>query len=247
MKIASCSIAVLSLLFATTVIGAEEGEASAEAEAAPKALTGDVRFGFENTSGNTDTSSLGGEVNLKYIRDIWEFSGRLSGSGREDNNVSSEEQYHAEAKAQRFFREKDYLYGELLYDHDRFAGVTQQTYETIGYGRRIIQSPTQELNLEVGAGLGQAELADGTKDNGAVLQLGGDYKLQINDNVVFKQELSINYSSDNTYTMSLSSLETQLVGSLNLVLAYRIDNNSDVPPGSDTTDTKTTVAVAYKF
>lgn len=242
MNKAMMAIAGLCAVLATAGVSAQD---SADTE---KPLTGDVRLGYENTSGNTDTSSLGGEVNLKYIREIWEFSGRVSGSGRQDNNVTTEERYHGRTKAQRFFGDKkNYAYGEILYDRDRFGGVTRQVYETLGYGRRIIDTGTQQLNLEIGAGFRQSRLSNGIKENGAIVQLGGDYQWQINDHVMFKQELTVNHGSDNTYTMSLTTLETQLVGNLNLIVGYRVDNNSDVPAGNTETDTKTTLAVAYKF
>ncbi len=212
-----------------------------------KGFSGDVRLGFESTTGNTDTQSLAAAVSAKYLRGVWEYSGRISGSGRQDNGINAEEQYHAELKAQRHYGEKNYLYGQILYDRDRFAGVVRQLYETVGYGRQIVKTEKQELNLEVGVGARQTRLLDGTEADDAVLQLGGDYHWQINDHVSFKQELTVNRGSDNTYTMSLSTLESSLAGNLSLLLSYGIDNNSQVPAGSTKTDTKTILALGYKF
>ncbi len=80
-----------------------------------------------------------------------------------------------------------------------------------------------------------------------MLQFGGDYRWQINEHISFKQELTVNHGSDNTYTMSLSTLESALAGNLSLLLTYRVDNNSEVPAGSRKTDTKTILALGYKF
>jgi putative salt-induced outer membrane protein len=212
-----------------------------------KGFSGDVRLGFESTTGNTDTQSLAAAVSAKYLRGVWVYSGRISGSGRQDNGINAEEQYHAELKAQRHYGEKNYLYGQILYDRDRFAGVVRQLYETVGYGRQIVKTEKQELNLEVGVGARQTRLLDDTDADDAVLQLGGDYHWQINDHVSFKQELTVNRGSDNTYTMSLSTLESSLAGNLSLLLSYRVDNNSQVPAGSTNTDTKTILALGYKF
>ena len=212
-----------------------------------KGFSGEVRLGFESTTGNTDTQSLAAAVSAKYLRGVWEYSGRISGSGRQDNGINAEEQYHAELKAQRHYGEKNYLYGQILYDRDRFAGVVRQLYETVGYGRQIVKTEKQELNLEVGVGARQTRLLDGTEADDAVLQLGGDYHWQINDHVSFKQELTVNRGSDNTYTMSLSTLESALGDNLSLLLSYRIDNNSQVPAGSTKTDTKTILALGYKY
>ncbi len=212
-----------------------------------KGFSGDVRLGFESTTGNTDTQSLAAAVSAKYLRGVWEYSGRISGSGRQDNGINAEEQYHAELKAQRHYGEKNYLYGQILYDRDRFAGVTRQLYETVGYGRQIVKTEKQELNLEAGVGVRQTRLLDSTEADDAVLQFGGNYHWQINDHVSFKQELTVNNGSDNTYTMSLSTLESVLAGNLSMLLSYRVDSNSEVPAGSKKTDTKTILALGYKF
>ncbi|MEE8463872.1 MAG: DUF481 domain-containing protein, partial [Gammaproteobacteria bacterium] len=85
-----------------------------------KNFSGEVRLGFESTTGNTDTQSLAGAVSAKYLRGKWVYSGRISGSGRQDNGINAEEQYHSELKAERHYGEKNYLYGQILYDRDRF-------------------------------------------------------------------------------------------------------------------------------
>ncbi len=215
--------------------------------ATEKSFSGEVRLGFESTTGNTDTQSLAGAVSAKYLRGRWVYSGRISGSGRQDAGISAEEQYHSELKVERHYGEKNYLYGQILYDRDRFAGVVRQLYETVGYGRRIVKTEKHELNLEAGVGARQTRLLDNTEADGAVLQLGGDYHWQINEHVSFKQELTVNYGSGNTYTMSLSTLESALAGNLSMLLSYRVDNNSEVPAGSRKTDTKTILALGYKF
>ncbi len=47
--------------------------------------------------------------------------------------------------------------------------------------------------------------------------------------------------------MSLSTLESVLAGNLSMLLSYRVDINSEVPAGSKKTDTKTILALGYKF
>ena len=233
-------------LLAAVMLSAPAHGQEKETEA-EKGFSGDVRLGFESTTGNTSTRSLAGAVSAKFLRGLWEYSGRISGSGRQDNGINAEEQYHSELKAQRHFGEKNYLYGQILYDRDRFAGVTRQLYETVGYGRQIVKTEKQELNLEAGVGVRQTRLLDSTEEDDAVLQFGGDYHWQINDHVSFKQEVTVNNGSDNTYTMLLSTLESALAGNLSMLLSYRVDINSEVPAGSKKTDTKTILALGYKF
>jgi putative salt-induced outer membrane protein len=241
------TIDVASLMIIALLAAPAFGQDNTQDAETEKKFSGDARLGFESTTGNTDTFSLAAQISARYLHGVWEYSGRLSGSGRQDNRINAEEQYHSELKAERHFGQKNYLYGQILYDRDRFAGVVRQLYETIGFGRQILKTETQELNLEVGVGTRQTRLADDTEADDPVIQLGGDYHWQINENVSFTQELTVNYGSDNTYAMSLTTLESQLTGNLSMVLSYRVDNNSEVPLGSLKTDTKTILALGYRF
>jgi putative salt-induced outer membrane protein len=54
-------------------------------------------------------------------------------------------------------------------------------------------------------------------------------------------------SSSNTFTQSLTELRANVIGALNLVLSYAVQHNSDVLPGTEKTDTYTTISLEYAF
>ena len=53
--------------------------------------------------------------------------------------------------------------------------------------------------------------------------------------------------SDNTYIESLTELKAGVIGNLALVLGYLFRHNTDVLPGTDKTDTQTSISLECKF
>jgi putative salt-induced outer membrane protein len=51
----------------------------------------------------------------------------------------------------------------------------------------------------------------------------------------------------NTYLESVSAVTARLVGQLALVASYTVKNNSDVPVGTENTDTFSAIALEYRF
>ena len=63
----------------------------------------------------------------------------------------------------------------------------------------------------------------------------------------FTQDLLAESGSENTYLESKTALSAKLVGNLALVASYTIKNNSDVPLGTEKTDTYTALSLEYGF
>jgi putative salt-induced outer membrane protein len=103
------------------------------------------------------------------------------------------------------------------------------------------------LNAEIGAGARQSERADGVDENDFILNGGLQYKWTFSETANFTQDLVIEYGKNNTYLESVSAVTARLVGQLALVASYTIKNNSDVPVGSEKTDTFSAIALEYAF
>jgi putative salt-induced outer membrane protein len=117
----------------------------------------------------------------------------------------------------------------------------------LSYGRRIIQSARQELDAEIGAGWTQSEEVDNNKISEGVIRLYGAYNLNITDTSKFSQTIEVTAGSSNTYTESITALRTSVLGSLGLTVSYTIQNNTDVVPGVEKTDTITAIGLDYEF
>ena len=234
-----CVCLISALLLAVPALAAEEEQEGP--------WSGKATLGYLATSGNTDNSNLNTAFEISYTRNDWKHSFKAHAINATENQATTAEAYEAGWKSERNFSEDNYLFGQLDWRKDRFSGYDQQFSQTVGYGRRLLDTDRHKLNVEAGVGARQSELADGTSQNETILRGGLDYTLKISDNAEFFQGLVVESGSDNTYLESVSKLSASLVGNLALVASYTVKNNSDVPVGTENTDTYTALSLEYKF
>lgn len=209
--------------------------------------SGKAGLGYLATSGNSDNSSLNGVFRLSYDLGSWHHGFNAQAIGAVSNTVTTAERYQAGFKSKYDFTEHDYIFGLVNWEKDRFGGYKMQLSETVGYGRRLLNSDTHVLNLELGVGAKQADLFDGTKLNEMIGHIGADYEWKFSESAAFSQLLAVESGSGNTYLESVSAITAKLMESLSLAVSYTIKNNSDVPVGRDKTDTFTAINLEYGF
>jgi putative salt-induced outer membrane protein len=217
--------------------------------------SGDYSLGYLASSGNTDDSSAIFEFRTGYDLDVWhhQLSGKTFSSN--SDNQSTAESYQAGWKTTYDLTAKDYVFGALDWNKDRFSSFTRQTFTKAGYGRRILNSKRFILNAEIGAGYAKQRAIisetefETLKENqdGGLVSLGGNFTWNISDTAAFEQTLTVIQTSDNTRTESVSRIRAGLIGNVGLALSYTVQNNSDVAPGFDKTDTYTAVSLNYSF
>ncbi len=222
--------------------------------------SGKVLLGYLATSGNTDNTSANLEAALNWDGTRWhhELSGRAIGQSQ-DNDTTAET-YKATYDAKWDITERNYLFGLLDYNKNRFTSYKQQTFQFVGIGRRFIMTEKYELDAEVAAGASQADLQAFIdvppvpgfwQDAGTVDEFSwrasGKFGWKIGENARFLQTLSVNSGSSNTFTESLTELGANIYGSLAMVLSYKVQRNSDVQSGTEKTDTFTAISLEYAF
>jgi putative salt-induced outer membrane protein len=220
---------------------------SAHVAHAQDPIEGKVSLGYISTSGNTDSSTVNAAFNLKLTQEVWNHEFDLTAIKADTSGVTTAEAYTAGYTARRDIGERSYLFGALSWQQDEFSSYTEQTSETVGYGRHLVMTERHELNVEAGGGLRQAELLNGEKTDEGILRAALDYEWTLSETTSFSQSLVIENGSSNTRTESLSELRANIIGNIALVLSYRLRNNSDVLPGTEKTDRFTSVSLEYAF
>lgn len=210
-------------------------------------FSGRAGLGFLGTSGNTENQSLNTNFNLWWNYEPWSHS--LSGLAiqSETSNVTTAKAYNLTWQSRYAINESDYVFGLVALDDNQFSAYDSQMREVIGYGRRIVDSERHLWNAQVGAGARQADLRNGMSQDESILYLGTDYRLVISETSTFSQTLSIEHGSDNRFTAATSALSTEIRENLAIVVSYTINNNSDVLPGLEKTDTFTAISIEYGF
>lgn len=237
------SVLIMFLVLSPGLAFSQAGEPAAE----ESPWSGKASLGFLSTSGNTDTTSYNTAFEVSYAVNAWTHTLKAAANGAEESGTTTAEAYQAGWKSAYDIGEHSYLFGQVNWRKDRFAGVDQQLSESIGYGRRIIDTPVHLLSAEIGAGHTKLDFADMTSSSTAILTLGADYKWTFSETSNFEQNIDVESGSDNTYIESVSAVRARLLGDLAIVLSYTVKHNTDVPVGSEKTDKLTAVSLEYAF
>ena len=208
---------------------------------------GTISFGYLATTGNTETESLDTRADATYKTGRWEHNASGQAFRSSESNLTNAEYYTARWRSRWDITERDFLFGRLNWRKDRFGAFDTQFSQTIGYGRRILTGPKHTLSAEVGAGARQSEDQLGISLDETILFGGLDYVWQFSDTANFSQEFTVEAGDENTFFESKSAVSAQLIGALSLVASYTIRSNSDVPVGTEKTDTQTGISLEYKF
>ncbi len=220
---------------------------AAEEEEEEDPLSGNVKLGFLSTTGNTETSSLNTSADATYLAGRWQHDAHLAAIQASEDEATTAEAYEARWTSGWNLTERDYLFGRLNWRKDRFGGFDTQFSQTVGYGRKVFLGPKHFLNLDVGAGARQAEDQLGVSLDETIITGGLNYRWQFSETAEFTQTVSIEAGDDNTFTESVTSISSTLIGAFRLVASYTWRNNSDVPVGTEKTDTRTAISLQYDF
>ena len=237
-------LAAFALLVLGLAANAQE-EAAAEEEQSPWA--GKAALGYLATTGNSENTSLNGNFEVSYTAGQWVHTLGAFAINASESNSTTAEAYGTNWTSERNLDEANFLFGKLDWRKDRFSGIPEQFSQTLGYGRRIFDTGKHRLNAEIGGGARQSEDATGDTTNEFVVRGAGRYQWTFTETARFNFDLVIEHGESNTYTQADFALRARLIGALNMVASYTIKDNSDVPLGTENTDTFTALSLEYEF
>lgn len=210
--------------------------------------SGEVAVGFLATSGNTETRSLNGKIAVDYTKDAWKNSLLATALGNSDSDGSTAERYTVADKLDYNFSEQDYVFASVEWEKDLFGGIRERTSETVGYGRHVLTGPVHTLDLEAGIGARQTkENVTNVREDDLIGRFAGKYVWTITETSSFAQTVKVETGDSNTFTESVSELKLSIIGNLAAMISYTLRNNTDVPAGTEKTDSVTAVNLAYAF
>jgi putative salt-induced outer membrane protein len=209
--------------------------------------SGKATVGYLATSGNTDNANLNTGFELAYAPGLWVHAVKALAIYATESNTTTAEAYDLSWKSERKISDQDFLFGRLDWRKDRFSSFETQASQTLGYGRRLLDSDKYKLKLEAGVGARQSDLADGSSTSETILRGGLYFVWALSETAEFKQDLVVEAGDENTFLGSVTSLSTKLVGNLALVAAYTVRHNTDVLPLTEKTDTRSALSLEYLF
>jgi putative salt-induced outer membrane protein len=231
-------------------------------------FSGKGSLGITYNSGNTETQDLNAGLSLGYGHAQWEHKANLDALQSEKDDEKTAERYGLKLQSDYTLpNEISTIFGTVRYEDDQFSSYEYQASLVGGYGHHLIKTEPTKLKVEIGAGVRQSKLKDsvesgaeefsgderigltfkGGENTEAILHLVLNFSHKFTDQATFTQDLLVEAGSENIYTKSVSALDVKLMGNLALRLALEIRNNSEVTPGTEKTDTTTTMNLVYGF
>ncbi len=220
---------------------------SAMAEGGSSEWAGEAELGIVSTDGNTETQTISAKAKASNERDKWKHELGLEALNTEDKDVTTAERYTLTGKSNYKMTARDYLFGIITYDDDRFSGYNWRASEFVGYGRHVIAEEDLTLDLEAGIGARQSELDSGVDQDEGAIRLAGNLGWKISDTSKFTEELSSEIGEDVTISKSVTGLKTQINGSLAMKVTYTVKHVSEVPATIEKVDRETAVTLVYSF
>lgn len=254
----------LMMLLCCAPFAAPAQDAAAEKSQEKSAWSGEVTAGLVSTSGNSETTTANAKGQVVYSVEKWKNTFDASAlkaqqTTRDAVTLIETEQVTAERyfvgdKADFNLTDVDYLFLQVEFEKDLVGPVRQRTSETFGYGRKVLTGPGHFLDLELGAGMRQTEsqvvlLAApvAVKEDDVIGRGRLAYKWALSETSHFSETFKVESGDSNTFMESITELRVSLVGKLYAQGSYTVRQNTDVPAGSQKTDTITALSLGWTF
>jgi putative salt-induced outer membrane protein len=235
------------------------------------ALTVSAELGILFKTGNTKSGDIKAGLNIKYEEARWlsllSFNA-LAKKLKQKDEVTGEDVFESTDNKWDILGQtnysleeggKNYLYGNLFYEQDKFSSFSYQTSFSAGWGRHWWETETSSFFADIGPGIKyDVTRADTTatpaiiesSETAVIVQAQALYTKQINDFVEFKQYFVAKQaveSDKNSVYKSETSLTTKLIDSLQFKFAFRVDYDTEVNGDAENTNTETSVTLVYSF
>jgi len=236
-----------------------------------QSFTASAQLGLLYLTGNTRSADMKVGMDLRYEKNLWRsifvFDSLIKktavSSGADDEHFeTTENKWNAVTQTNYTINtaNRNYLYGNLAYEENKFSSFDSQASLSTGWGRRWFETSKASLDADIGPGfkrdvtrVSQKELDTGiyseTQDS-LILQVQALYIRKMNEHIEFKQLLIAKHaveSGQNSSYKSESSITSKLIESLQLKLSVLIDYNSKVDTDKTNTDTQTSAVLIYSF
>jgi putative salt-induced outer membrane protein len=222
--------------------------APAWGEDAPEGFSGEAALGFVSTGGNTETQNLNAGAKVGYESDHWRHEGKAETVLASDQDGATAERYFVTGKSDRKLGERAYVFGTASWEKDLFSGYEYRITEALGLGYRLVATDKVTLDLEAGPGARQSRVErSGTTDNEGMARVALNGEWKATDTATLSEEATSEIGNDATVTRSVTALKTKVTGKLAAKVQFTAKNTSDTPPGVESTDYETAVALVYAF
>jgi putative salt-induced outer membrane protein YdiY len=241
---------ISTLLGSATLLVTASSTLFAQQPAPVKLWSGDLEFGYLDTSGNTEETTITGKADINREKGDWRNKLLFDSLNSIASEERSAEKYFLSDRLAYQFNKYDYAFGYASYDDDRFSGFDYQATVAAGYGRRLLNNDSMHWDAEIGPGYRISKVDDNSPSEDSeevIIRLYTNYSWEITGTTTFSQLVNIESGDDNTITKSITALKLKVIGDFAVKLSYTVKYTEKLPNGNKHADTETAVTVAYSF
>ncbi len=217
-------------------------------ETTPEPWGGEGDLAYSRSSGNTDNQSLLAKLKLIYRQNDWVHTGQMEAVNSSEDGTRSAESYTLRYQSDYSITETWYAFGKGRYEDNRFSGYEYRATLAGGIGAHLIDDDVTTFNLEGGVGYRHSkEQNTGVTSDEAVIIGHAHYARVLTETTRFESNVDVESGADNTYIDGEMAVRVKINARLGLKVAYSVEHNTDVPVGTEKTDTLTSVGLNYSF
>ncbi|PPJ41708.1 MULTISPECIES: DUF481 domain-containing protein [unclassified Pseudoxanthomonas] len=225
-------------------------------------LTGGGELGFAAASGNSNTESFNGRLDLTYTDGgAWRHSASLFGlhsrseytRTNDDGSIvrdtrTTANRYTVNANSAYLMDDRGTLNTALRHEEDDFGTYSRQQSLSLSYGNRVIENERAHLDLQVGPGYRRAyDTVDGRTEASFIGRGLIDMRYALTDSTEIVNKLLVESGEYNTFAQNDLGVSVTMNSHLALKAGWQARHNSDVAEDIKKTDTLTTMNVVYRF
>jgi putative salt-induced outer membrane protein len=233
-------VGLVSVLMTGTALAAEE-EATSPWDSS-------AELGYVNTSGNTNTETLVFKADTAYEIEKWKHQAHFETLKTTTDDVTTADRLLLTAQSDYKFTPRDYFFGNVSYEDDKFSGFEYQAKLNIGYGRKVLMLEKHKLDVEIGPGYRNFKVDNASSSEDEYhARLAGKYKWLISSYSEFKQDLFAEFGEEQTEWKSVTALKSNINKTLAMKVSYTVKYLDVVPAGNQNYDRETAVTLVYSF
>ncbi|NQY86413.1 MAG: DUF481 domain-containing protein [Colwellia sp.] len=239
---------------------------SAEGTDKESAFTASAELGFLYKTGNTKSADVKAGFNVKHEKDKWRTSVAFNVLAKktETKDEAGNKSYESTDNKWDILTQtnytvgasdKNYLYGNLAFEQDKFSGFESQSSLSAGWGRQWYKTKSSSLFADIGPGVKYdvtraTDTTPSTSSSSLIIQAQATYTHKFNEFVEFKQYLvakQATKSGENSVYKSETSITAKLIDALQLKFAIRLDYDTEVEDNFENTNSETSMTLIYSF
>lgn len=229
------------------------------ASAITQGWSGSATLGASTASGNTEASSISGDIRLGKAVGRWEhlvfgtvFKGSSSIIVEVEDNTENENEVNPDQPTERrvikgdnsdrlafgyqpryYWRPRTYLFGFLDWETDDPANIDSATRQIVGVGHKFWANETGFFSGELGIGNKLLDPVVGDDIDGAIGYAGLNLVRRFTDTATFSADLRTDFGDENTFVELGLGLAFKLAEGMALKISHFTRNNSDLKDGNN--------------